>query len=236
MAVAVDQARDHPAVGQVEPAGVTRDGVVRPEDRLDPAVCHEDRPVVEPGPVDDVEEVRSRDEDSFGGHVASLAGPGVRYGQARRSRRSTQKGWDSVTRTALVTGGASGLGQASARRLAEDGVRIVIVDIDPQRRHRLDVSDAQAVRRAIAELGPVDIPINSAGIVGPSSRLWTSMTTSWNAPSPSTSAARSTSAGRSSRRWSSAAGAGSSTSPAWPARTATPTCRPTRRRRPRSSR
>ena len=51
-------------------------GVAGPEDRLDPAVLDEDPPVVEPGPVDDVEEVRDADQDAVGGHAASVAGTG----------------------------------------------------------------------------------------------------------------------------------------------------------------
>jgi NAD(P)-dependent dehydrogenase (short-subunit alcohol dehydrogenase family) len=85
-----------------------------------------------------------------------------------------------VTRTALVTGGASGLGRASAERLAQDGVRVITVDLDPSADLALDVSDPRAVRRAIAELGPVDIAINSAGIVGPSKPLVEIDDDEWN--------------------------------------------------------
>ena len=49
------------------------------------------------------------------------------------------------TRVALVTGAAGGIGLATARRLAADGVRLALVDID---RHGLD--------RAIADLGDPD--------------------------------------------------------------------------------
>jgi NAD(P)-dependent dehydrogenase (short-subunit alcohol dehydrogenase family) len=75
------------------------------------------------------------------------------------------------TRTALVTGGSSGLGKASAERLAREGIHVVTLDLSPDADIVIDVSDAIAVRGAIAELGPVDIVINSAGIVGPSKPL-----------------------------------------------------------------
>jgi 3-oxoacyl-[acyl-carrier protein] reductase len=75
-------------------------------------------------------------------------------------------------RTAVVTGGASGLGQASARRLAEDGVTVVTVDISADADVTVDVSDAAAVERAAARIGPVDILVNSAGIIGPNKVLW----------------------------------------------------------------
>jgi NAD(P)-dependent dehydrogenase (short-subunit alcohol dehydrogenase family) len=74
-------------------------------------------------------------------------------------------------RTALVTGGMSGLGRASAERLARDGVRIVTMDISPGADFVIDVSDAGAVRAAIAQIGPIDIAINAAGIGGPNKPL-----------------------------------------------------------------
>jgi NAD(P)-dependent dehydrogenase (short-subunit alcohol dehydrogenase family) len=76
------------------------------------------------------------------------------------------------TRTALVTGGASGLGKASALRLAQDGVRVVTLDLSPSADIVVDVTNSAAVRAAIDKIGPVDIAINSAGIVGPNKPLW----------------------------------------------------------------
>src|ERR1019366_4105721 len=76
------------------------------------------------------------------------------------------------TRTAVVTGAASGLGQASAERLARDGVDVVTLDIAPGADVQLDVTDAEAVRDAAGRIGPVDILINSAGVIGPNRLLW----------------------------------------------------------------
>ncbi len=75
-------------------------------------------------------------------------------------------------RTAVVTGGMSGLGAASAERLEADGVRVVRFDIGAGADVVVDVSDSDAVTAAAAEAGPVDILINCAGIVGPNTPLW----------------------------------------------------------------
>ncbi|GAA2633606.1 SDR family NAD(P)-dependent oxidoreductase [Paractinoplanes durhamensis] len=75
-------------------------------------------------------------------------------------------------RTALVTGGRSGIGAAVAARLAADGVKVRTLDLADGADLRVDVTDAAAVRRAAAETGPVDILVNSAGIVGPNAPLW----------------------------------------------------------------
>ncbi|MET1086279.1 MAG: SDR family NAD(P)-dependent oxidoreductase [Arthrobacter sp.] len=77
-----------------------------------------------------------------------------------------------MTRTAVVTGGISGLGAATATRLAEDGIEVVTIDIADGADVVLDISDANAVRRAAVDIGPVDILINSAGIVGPNKPFW----------------------------------------------------------------
>ena len=83
------------------------------------------------------------------------------------------------TRTAIVTGGMSGLGEACAARLRADGVRVVTVDLSPDADITLDVSDAAAVEAAVAEIGAVDILINSAGIVGPNKPLWEISLAEW---------------------------------------------------------
>ena len=65
----------------------------------------------------------------------------------------------------------SGLGAATAIRLAEDGVSVVRFDIAAGADVVVDVSDSAAVENAANKLGPVDILINCAGIVGPNKPL-----------------------------------------------------------------
>jgi 3-oxoacyl-[acyl-carrier protein] reductase len=77
-----------------------------------------------------------------------------------------------MSKVALVTGGASGLGEASARRLRDDGLTVVTADVAPGADLRLDVRESGSVARCVAEVGRVDVLVNSAGIVGPNKPLW----------------------------------------------------------------
>jgi NAD(P)-dependent dehydrogenase (short-subunit alcohol dehydrogenase family) len=85
----------------------------------------------------------------------------------------------------VVTGGASGIGEAAVRRLAGDGCAVVIVDLNDERGtaieaellssgvsahfHRVDVSREAAVEAFVAEVltrhGTPDILVNSGGIL-----------------------------------------------------------------------
>jgi len=84
---------------------------------------------------------------------------------------------------ALVTGGASGIGLAIAKRLDGLGVKVVLCDRDSKKLEEartcigescqticVDVTDLKAVEAAFGKLleqnGPIDILVNSAGITG----------------------------------------------------------------------
>lgn len=84
-----------------------------------------------------------------------------------------------MNRRAVVTGGASGLGQASAHRLAADGVEVITFDIADGADVVVDTADAAAVTAAAARVGAVDILVNSAGVVGPNSPLWEIADADW---------------------------------------------------------
>ena len=87
--------------------------------------------------------------------------------------------------TALVTGGASGLGQATARRLADAGAKVAVIDLNGDGAKAMgvalggiglgcDVTSPEAVEAALAEItgavGTPQIVVNCAGI-GPAERI-----------------------------------------------------------------
>ena len=75
---------------------------------------------------------------------------------------------------ALVTGGASGIGLATAVTLAERGARVAVIDLEPNNLPdgllalRADVSDCDsvtaAVETAVERLGGIDMLVNNAGV------------------------------------------------------------------------
>jgi len=75
---------------------------------------------------------------------------------------------DFAGRTAIVTGGAQGIGAAIVERLRASGARVQIWDLDAS--PKVDVSDASSVeaaaRNALKELGKIDVLVNNAGIAG----------------------------------------------------------------------
>jgi len=84
----------------------------------------------------------------------------------------------TTSRTALVTGGASGLGAAAAERLRADGLTVIRLDIAGGD-VTADVTEEDALRRVADEVGPVDILVNSAGIVGSNKPLLETTAEEW---------------------------------------------------------
>jgi len=91
---------------------------------------------------------------------------------------------ESNARVALVTGGASGIGEATCHELGRRGLKVAVLDVNEQAAHRVtedlrakgitatgvgaDVTDRPAVEQAFAkvrsELGPVSVLVTSAGL------------------------------------------------------------------------
>lgn len=99
-------------------------------------------------------------------------------------------------KTAIVTGGARGIGEAASRRMASEGARVMIADVDLAAgeeaaakigngavAHALNVtSDAswrEAVDRALSLWGQVDILVNNAGVAGDNVVSWEMPVEEW---------------------------------------------------------
>jgi 2-hydroxycyclohexanecarboxyl-CoA dehydrogenase len=64
-------------------------------------------------------------------------------------------------KTAIVTGGAAGIGAAVVQRFKDEGVKTIILDLNSN--PAVDITDYAAVKKAVDHAGPVDILINNAG-------------------------------------------------------------------------
>src|SRR6185295_8804058 len=64
-------------------------------------------------------------------------------------------------KTAIVTGGAAGIGAAIVERFKAEGVNVVVFDL--KEKPAVDITDYEGVKAAVAAAGPVDILVNNAG-------------------------------------------------------------------------
>ncbi len=98
---------------------------------------------------------------------------------------------DLAGRVAIITGGAQGIGYASAERFLDSGARVRLWDVDADRLAQAvaalaprgqvsgavveltdDAAVAAATAAAVAQLGRIDILVNNAGITGGNAATW----------------------------------------------------------------
>lgn len=104
--------------------------------------------------------------------------------------------FDLSGQTAIVTGAATGIGEAIARRLARAGATIVAADVDEKGGAEVaasigggsfavpcDISQSASVSEAVAQVvakrGQIDVLVNNAGIGGRAAPLWEQTDEDW---------------------------------------------------------
>ena len=109
----------------------------------------------------------------------------------------TQNMFSLSGQTAIVTGAATGIGEAIARRLASAGAQVAVLDLKLREAETVaaslphgafgvqaDVSDVAMVQRAVEDVmrrtGRIDILVNNAGIAGPAAYTWEQTDEDWN--------------------------------------------------------
>ncbi len=104
--------------------------------------------------------------------------------------------FDLTGQTAIITGAATGLGEAIARRFAAAGATVGVADLDQENAEKVassikgfalpvditkDASVREAVAAAVARTGRIDILVNNAGIAGKAAPTWEQNDSDWAA-------------------------------------------------------